>query len=109
MDFSALLTDVIVPYLQAIVFVSCVTWAAGKYLPGVRVAKGEKVRSETAKTVLTLLALAAAMLAAFVGMIREDASAAQKAGDGFIVWALATANHVLVKRALGLSKKRGAA
>lgn len=107
MDFSALLIETVAPYLRGIVFVVGVTWAAGKFLPPLKQVNGK--RTDGQKFALMALALLAGIAAAFVGMIREDASVGAKFGDGFIVWALATANRDAVMRAVGMSKKRGAA
>lgn len=107
MDFTALLVDAVTPYLRGIVFVVCVTWAAGKYVPWFKAAGGK--RTDGQKLALMVLALAAGQAAAFVGMVHDDAPVASKIGDGFIVAALATANRDVLKRALGMSKKRGAA
>ena len=107
MDFASLLIAAVTPYVRGIVFVVGVTWAAGKFLPPLKLVNGK--RSDGQKLALMVLALVAGLLAAFVGMVNEDASVAQKAGDGFIVWALATANRDAAMRTLGMSKKRGAA
>lgn len=105
MDYAALV-ERLTPYIVAIVVVASATELVARFVPYFKVAKGQK-RTDKQKLAIDVLALLIGIGVGLSGRVSPDGDFFVKAGDGFIVAALAIKNRDVVVRAMRIGKKKG--